>query len=280
MKIILTGANGYIGQYLVPALICAGHEIVAVVRKVNRDNHQLSDVQWVEADIINVLPKKVTEFEGADLVVDLAWDRGAGYQSLHHFEYEAVTHYHFLKQLVELGVKEVLVAGTCFEYGMRSGPLAETLISNPINPYGMAKDMLRKQLQLLSLKYDFGLTWLRIFYLFGDGQPPTTLYAQFHEAVATGENVFNMSGGEQLRDYLHILEAVEKIVNLIGLRQGSGIVNICNGTPISIRQLVEQWREKVDSRISLNFGHYAYSNHEPFAFWGDNQKYQSLMGIL
>ena len=120
-------------------------------------------------------------------------------------------HYYFLKNMVSHGLKKMVVTGTCFEYGMREGCLSEEMIPDPQNPYALAKDTLRKFLFELQKKHTFDCTWIRLFYMYGEGQNPNALLSQLETALQKGDAVFNMSGGEQLRDYLPI----EKVLNIL-----------------------------------------------------------------
>ena len=171
---------------------------------------------------------------------------------------------------MEAGLPALLVTGTCFEYGMQSGALSEELTPLPTNPYGYAKDALRRQLEFLRGKHSFALTWARLFYMYGEGQAENSLFSQLKRAVERGDKVFNMSSGEQLRDYLPVSKVAAALVAL-ALRQADiGIVNICSGTPVSVRTLVESWLQENSWEIELNWGHYAYPDYEPMEFWGNS----------
>ena len=207
-----------------------------------------------------------------DVLIHLAWGGLPNYKSLHHFEEELPAQYRFLKALLESGLKNLLVTGTCFEYGMQSGPLREHMESRPNNPYGFAKDMLRRQLEYLQQVRPFNLTWARLFYLYGEGQAENSLLPQLKRAVERGDRVFNMSGGEQLRDYLPITKVAQNIVSLAMTSRDNGVVNICSGKPISVRKLVEGWIKENGWSIDLNLGHYPYPEYEPMAFWGSRDK--------
>jgi dTDP-6-deoxy-L-talose 4-dehydrogenase (NAD+) len=200
------------------------------------------------------------------------------YKSLHHFEVELPRQFRFLKSMVDGGLQSLLVAGTCLEYGMQSGLLSEDLPTIPNNPYGQAKDALRKQLVFLKSVKPFAFMWARLFYVYGDGQAKTSLYSQLKEAVRSGDHTFNMSGGEQLRDYLPISEVARKIASLALSRRDVGTINICSGKPISVRKLVEQWIAENQWPIRLNLGHYPYPDYEPMAFWGDASKIAAICG--
>src|ERR1019366_10711493 len=139
---------------------------------------------------------------------------------------ELPAQYRFLKALVESGLKNLLVTGTCFEYGMRSGPLREDAEARPDNPYGFAKDTLRRELEYLQQVRPFNLTWARLFYLYGEGQAENSLLPQLKKAVERGDRAFNMSGGEQLRDYLPVADVVGYLVSLAMTFRDNGVVNV------------------------------------------------------
>lgn len=277
MRIVVTGASGFVGRHVLPVLIENGHEVVAVVRDereyVKFDRQCLvvrHEIGTEDGDTYSKLGRP-------DALLHLAWGGLPDYRSLHHIEVELPIHYRFIKLMVESGVKYVSVVGTCFEYGMQSGRLSEEMETRPNNPYGYAKDALRRQLFFLQQNRNFKLTWMRLFYMYGEDQPDNTLYSQLRAAVLRGDSVFNMSGGEQLRDYVHIDETAKWIVGLTAKKEDVGIVNVCSGTPISVRRLVEQWKEKYGWNIALNLGYYPYPDYEPMAFWGSKNYMKSLL---
>jgi dTDP-6-deoxy-L-talose 4-dehydrogenase (NAD+) len=269
MKIAVTGASGFIGRHVLSELKKQNVEIIAITRDATRLADVGESVRLVEMDIAQPTANSFEMLGRPDVLIHLAWDGLPNYKSLHHFETELPRQYQFLKSMVESGLPSMLVTGTCFEYGMQSGALAPTISMKPTNPYGYAKDALRQQLEYLKTTKPFNLTWGRLFYMHGEGQPNTSLYPKLKEAVSRGDNVFNMSGGEQLRDYLAVEEVAYQIVELALNRHDSGAVNICSGNPISVRRLVEQWIKENDWSIELNLGYYPYPDYEPMAFWGE-----------
>lgn len=269
MKIAVTGASGFIGRHVLSVLLERGVKIVAVTRDASRLAGLSEAVRIVEMDIAHAAPDCFEQMGCPDVLIHLAWDGLPNYKSLHHFEAGLPRQYHFLNSMIKAGLPSLLVTGTCFEYGMQSGALSAAMPTNPTNPYGYAKDALRQQLEFLRSTKPFNLTWGRLFYMYGEGQPRTSLYSKLREAVLRGDKIFNLSGGEQLRDYLPVAEVARQIVQL-ALAQGNiGAVNICSGKPISVRRLVEQWLFENNWEIELNFGYYPYPDYEPMAFWGD-----------
>jgi dTDP-6-deoxy-L-talose 4-dehydrogenase (NAD+) len=160
---------------------------------------------------------------------------------------------------------------------MKNGALHEDMKTDPQNPYGLAKDTLRKFLEQLQKKNDFDLKWIRLFYIYGKGQNPASILSQLENALENGETIFNMSGGEQLRDYLPVEKAAEYIARIAAQSRIKGVINCCRGVPVSIRKLVEDYLAKKQNSIHLNLGHYSYPDHEPMAFWGDRTKLDVLL---
>jgi dTDP-6-deoxy-L-talose 4-dehydrogenase (NAD+) len=154
---------------------------------------------------------------------------------------------------------------------MQSGALSVDMDPKPNNPYGFAKDALRKQLECLKVNKPFNLTWARLFYTYGENQFGTSLYPKLLEAVKRGDKMFNMSGGEQLRDYLPVNEVSHQIVDLALAQRDVGLVNICSGKPISVYKQVKKWVHENNWQIELNLGFYPYPDYEPMEFWGERK---------
>ena len=142
-----------------------------------------------------------------------------------------------------------------------------------------AKDALRRQLEFLRTIHPFALAWARLFYIYGDGQSSNSLYSQLQAAVMRGDAVFNMSGGEQLRDYLPVHKVAHFIVELALRCYDNTIVNVCAGQPISVRRLVERWIQQNNWKIAPNFDYYPYPDYESMAFWGDSSKLETFFTV-
>ena len=128
VKVLVTGATGFVGRHVVARLIERGHAVVAVARDEARARAQdwFHAVRFVACDIQLLSDDPALQGDPVDAVIHLAWPGLPNYGSPFHFEEKLPAAYRFLKTLVESGVGHVLVTGTCFEYGMQNGPLAET----------------------------------------------------------------------------------------------------------------------------------------------------------
>ncbi len=274
MKIVVTGATGFIGSHLIRDLVLRGYDPVAMGRDRSRLDalSEAHGIQSISLDI-NAPEKEWHAILGKpETVIHLAWGGLDDFNSLAHFEEELPAHCRFLKSIIADGVKRVVVAGTCFEYGLEEGELAEDRCPAPVTSYAVAKDSLRRYLTLLQKREKFSFAWLRYFYMYGPGQGKKALLSQLDSAIDRGDAVFPMSGGEQLRDYLPV-EEVARLTSLLATEiETCGIYNICSGKPISIRRLVENRAAELGSKIKLDLGYYPYPVYEPMAFWGDRGK--------
>jgi nucleoside-diphosphate-sugar epimerase len=271
MKILVTGATGFIGNHLVNALLSANQNLIVT----GTDKEKAEKFSWYNQVRFEILDlNKVSDdfFQkciGVDKVIHLAWNGLPNYKELFHFEDNLMQQYSFIKKLVLSGVNDVTITGTCLEYGMKNGALSIDMDTDPSNPYALAKDTLRKFLEEFQKLHPFNFKWLRLFYMYGEGQSKNSILSQLDKAIENGETHFNMSGGEQLRDYQPVEKVVDQIINLSLNYDHSFIANCSSGIPISIRSLVENYLKGRNTKILLNLGHYPYPDYEPMAFWGE-----------
>lgn len=269
--IAVTGATGFIGPYVIDYLKALGkYRVIAVGRSIER--LKALETDYVVYDIGHCDPECFKRLRHPDHLIHLAWDGLPDYDGLLHIADNLSNSCQFLTDMVSSGLKGLSVAGTCLEYGLKNGCLDENLPPNPTTCYGTAKDTLRRYVEKLTDKYHIRHHWLRLFYLFGKGQSPQSLMSQLDQAIMSRDASFDMSGGEQLRDFLPVEEAAQIMVKASLQDRYPGTLNICSGKPVSIRRLVEEKLASVGSKMRLNLGKYPYPAYEPMAFWGEPTK--------
>ena len=273
MKVAVTGASGFLGRHVLRALAAReGLEVVACSRSQPGAALPSPAMRHVSLDHSKPSSRDYETLGRPEVLIHLAWEGLPNYKSLHHFESELPRQYAFLGALLDDGLPALLATGTCYEYGMQCGEMRETVPARPANPYAFAKNALREQLELRRTQRDFAFTWARLFYVFGEGQAPTSLYSQLMAAIDRKDPVFRMSGGEQLRDFLPVQYAARALVDLALQPGGAGTVNVCSGRPVSVRGLVERWITERGSSIEPVLGHQPYPDYEPMAFWGSSER--------
>jgi nucleoside-diphosphate-sugar epimerase len=281
MRVMVTGATGFVGRHVVAQLIAQGHSVVATARNLNRAREMpwFDQVDFVQCNLHENF-QHLLQSEGLpDAIVHLAWPGLPNYRDFFHVSTNLPNDLAFLEAAVKAGVQHILVAGTCLEYGIQYGPLTETMETKPITPYGFAKDVLRKSLELLRVEMPFTFQWMRLFYMHGEGQNKNSLLAHLDQVIDEGGKTFNMSPGDQLRDYLPIQDVALYFVNALEIPECQGVINCCSGVPISVFDLVQEHCKKRGSSILVNRGFYPYSVYEPLAFWGISQKLKILKKV-
>ena len=282
-NVALTGASGFIGRHVLAELTKRGISPTLLLRPGTALPPHAEGCKVVRVELAAPGEQAFDSAGQPDVLIHLAWGGLPNYFSLHHFEQEAPLHYRWLKGMARAGLKHLVAAGTCFEYGMQSGALDEAMAVQPANAYGFAKDMLRRQLGYLQSEHQFSLTWARLFYLHGEGQSANSLWPLLRTAAARGDTHFPMSGGEQLRDYLPVAEVARCLVELAISRttpqRGHGVVNVCSGRPVSVRRLVEGWIADNSWSIQPRLGDFPYPDYEPMAFWGDASKLRRCLNL-
>ena len=276
MKILITGATGFIGHHVVNELLKTKNTLILTSSK--KDAKVPANTKHIPYDLNQRDVNNLFDYFGKpDLVIHLAWEGLPNYKELFHIDKNLFNSYFFLKNLIENGLKNLVVLGTCLEYGMQSGCLSENIETKPVTAYGLAKDILRKLMEELQKKHKFDFKWIRLFYQYGAGQREDSLFSQLNKALEENRKVFNMSGGEQLKDILEIEKVAEYVVKISLQNKETGIFNCCSGKPISIRKFIEDYIKKKNKKIELNLGYYPYPDFEPMAFWGNNEKMKRVI---
>ena len=277
MRLAVTGGSGFLARHVLPRLVQEGHRPVVLLRGDAPPPPWVGDLPVTRFDLATS-PANAFELLGhPDLLIHLAWSGLPNYRSLHHLADEFPVQLRFLRSLIAAGLGRLVVTGTCFEYGMQSGPLRETTPTQPDNPYGLAKDVLRRGLEFIQRSNPFELAWARLFYTYGEGQASTSLLPQLEDAVAKGAPAFAMSGGEQLRDFLPVETLAADLVKLALISGDHGVVNLCSGSPTSVRSLVERHLQRLDAKLDLDLGRHPYPDYEPMAFWGSREKLDRIL---
>jgi nucleoside-diphosphate-sugar epimerase len=277
MKVALTGGTGFIGQHVRKLLAKSSHEVLLVVRgqaKIvdldTREKFMIADISEERNDWFDYLGRP-------DVLLHLAWGGLPNYLDSYHVEVELSLQTKFLSRVISSGLTNLVVTGTCYEYGLTSGALVESQETNPNTPYGIAKDRLRKSLSDMRSEFEFELTWARIFYPYGDGQSEMSIYSQLRTAMLNGDQQFKMGSGKQVLDFISVEKVASTLVSLSTRCTGVGLVNIGSGEPQSVLDFVKDQIRVLGAQLEPLVGALPDRNFESQAFWADTQKLQGLL---
>lgn len=282
-KVLVTGASGFVGTHVVPDLLKRGYAVITSCRSIDsiKNRPWFDQTTFVPLDfsLMDTSVDFFNHFNRPDLLIHLAWEGLPNFNAAFHTEVNQPRHLHFLRNLISNGLKDITVIGTCLEYGLMEGQLSEDIEVNPVTTYGMAKHQLRLELESIRKEHDFFLKWVRLFYVYGQGQYKNSLLPKLQQAIVKGEPEFEMSGGDQERDFLPIELAAEYIVDIATQNKLLGIINCCSGTPIRVLDFVRKWLAEYNSNIVLKLGVFPYPEYEPMRFWGDQTKLLKVLNL-
>lgn len=209
-------------------------------------------------------------------VILLSWPGLPHYREPFHVKRNLPACIELVEQLILGGLRRLVIAGTCYEYGLQNGALAEDQMTNPISSYAIAKDSLRRTIASLCEGKDVTWCWLRIFYPYGAGQNPMSLLPSLEKAISDGEKCFAMSSGRQLRDFVPVQQVARQLLVLATHPYAQGVYNGGSGLARSLREIAESRIEELGADIKLNFGVYPDRLDEPLAFWADMRRLDCL----
>lgn len=272
--ILISGCNGALGQALVEYIL--QHTTHHVIGFGRADATTISihspRFTYTSVSIEAATQHWPNAFNQASVLIDLAWQDLNDYRNPSHLNTQVECHKAFIKQCLQHGITHISVAGTCYEYGLLEGELHEDLNCNPQLPYPKAKHELMKSLELLKQRYTFTWVWPRIFYVFGAVKGRTNFYTALIQAIQSGAATFNMSGGEQIRDFLTPETLATYMAQCSLQNTVTGPINLCSGKPVKLIDKVKDLLKSQHSTLQLNTGVYPYPDYEPMQCWGSTVK--------
>lgn len=210
-------------------------------------------------------------------VILLCWPGLPNYQEPFHVTRNMPACVELVEQLIAAGLQRLVIAGTCYEYGLKNGPLEENELTSPVNCYAIAKDSLRRTISRRCEAREVSWCWLRIFFPYGHGQNSKSLLPSLHRAIEQGNPTFPMSSGRQLRDFVPVEAVARQLLLLTTHSLAYGIYNGGSGKPRSLREIVEARIYELGSQINLECGFYPDRDDEPLAFWANMNRMSTLM---
>lgn len=260
-QIFITGANGYLARNL----IRKSKSTTFAVHSKTKLKYDAENITTTYTGALNNLDLSDI-CTSSDIMIHFAWEGVREVTSLHHINSHYIEQLKFIAKCLDTGFRKILIAGSCFEFGSSTfGLVTENTVTNPNTAYGLAKDNLRKQVMALSNNQT--VYWARFFYLYGNDVNPGTFFHQIDSSIKEGKDYFNMSGGEQIIDYLHVDVATDKILKLINDDYQRGIYHISSGEPKSLLNHAKEYILAKESNIELRTGMFKYNELEPFALW-------------
>lgn len=261
MTVVVTGANGFIGQRLVGRLVEAGSDVVAVVQPGTA--HVLR--RWhprlvVELDLaeLSALPGHM---QSAELVYHLAWvgvapqDRNDAKAQLLNLGYAL----DLVSAAANLGVLRIICPGSMSEFALHDGPVSGYEDPSPVDLYSATKVAARQLMGVRCADAGIGLVWTFVTSVYGPGRKDSSLISYAIRTLLAGDRP-DFTGLEQTWDYVYIDDLIEAL-HLLG-RHGIGGKRypIGSGTALPMLEYVEQLRDAIDPTLALGIGRVPYKS--------------------
>lgn len=273
MKILVTGANGFMGHGVIKELSESGNAIIA--SDFTDFTYDYKNVTSMAGNLFEI-DNPYTYFEEPNILVHLAWRDGFKHGSDNHI-LDLPKHYEFLKQMVNSGVEKLVVLGSMHEVGFHEGSINENTPCNPLSLYGIAKNALRQMTELLIKNTNTKLQWIRGFYIVDNTVKGCSIFSKIMQAAADGKTTFPFTSGINQFDFLDYGIFCKQVAAIVLNNTDFGIINACCGKPESLASRVERFIKENNLNIKLEYGAFPDRPYDSLAIWGDNSKIERIM---
>lgn len=274
MRVLLTGASGFLGHYVLDSLRRQSIETVMLGRRPVPGS---TFADFIEADLL-----ATPDFAGlvkkseATHLLHLAWyaEHGKYWTSPLNLRWtEATTH--LVEAFCKAGGEQVVIAGTCAEYDWSHGYCRED--STPLNPatlYGTAKDAARRLTMAACAQHQVPCAWGRVFLPFGTGEARQRLIPSLIDVFRGDRQPFAVNA-PAYRDFLHASDVAEGFIALLQ-NNANGVYNISSGQPVQIEHLVRELARLLDADPQAVLDLTTERPGEPPLLAGENLKLKAL----
>ncbi|MCF8470721.1 MAG: NAD(P)-dependent oxidoreductase [Parvibaculum sp.] len=279
MRVLLTGASGFVGRAAIAPLLASGCDLHAVSRRAPADGQ---GAVWHRVDLLNADETRALVAElRPQIVLHLAWcvEHGRFWTDPANLDWVAAT-MTLARAAAQAGTSRFVAAGTCYEYDWpeagdcneRDTPLAGHTL------YDTSKDATRRVLQAFCADRAMSFAWARLFFLYGPGEAPARLVASLARALTRGEEA-PVSRGLATRDFIDVRDAGAAL-SALALSHVSGPVNIGTGEGISVAELALKLGELSGRPDLVRLGALPDRAGEPPRIVADIKKLREEVGFV
>ena len=284
-RVLITGADGFIGSHLTRALAQLGALVHAAVHSTERAwrlKDLVGKMEIYEANLTNIVDAdRVMSTSKPDIVFNVASRVDTRrdvtlLEEIIHNTY-GISH-NALSAALRAGAGTFVQFGTIEEYGSNTAPFREDMREKPVSPYSLGKTMATHEALLIGTSSDMCVCVVRPAATFGPRQGPGMLTPNFLKAALAGEN-FGMNTGEQLRDFVFVDDLVEGVLLAGASERANGeTINLGSGRGMQVREFVEMLNSAMGKPIQVNFGAHPYRANDSMEFYMDSTKAKKLLG--
>lgn len=255
MKLLITGATGFLGSNLTRALASRGHEVVLLKRSFS-NCRRIADLlpRMVSYDLDLVSLEEVFSLEqGLSAVIHTATCYGRSGESCPEiFSANTVFPLGLLELASSAGVAAFVNTGTG--------------LPRFLNPYALSKQQFAEWGRLYADKKEIRFINLELEHFYGTGDDESNFSAHVIRSCVNNLPELNLTSGEQLRDFIHIDDVIDAYLLVLERAIDSSTyyqdIGLGSGRPVKIRSFVETVHGFAGSTTRLNFGAIPYRDNE------------------
>ena len=247
MRILVTGASGFIGSHFVQAAKSEGHAIAALIapsKQVSSQDSGSDGIDWIPGTLSECPWEKVAAFQ-PDTCVHCAWVAIPGVYLESPENYKLVEDsLLFLKKSRQLGVRRIVSLGTCIEYQISRSRLSE--LHTPVEPrttYARCKNQLREALEIAAREEGFENCWARVFYPYGPGEHPSRLCSSLIGKLRRDETI-SLKTPNSTKDYIFIDDLASALMKVVA-SGFTGSINLGTGEGITVKEIASSIARKL-----------------------------------
>lgn len=289
MKILVTGAAGFIGSHLCEHLLRKGHHVIGVdgfigttpselkvrnLRKVKGYRHfQSAKTDLLKAEWDQIL-------NGVEAVFHLAGMPGVrsswGKDFKDYIDHNILVTQRLLEACRNLRLKKFIYVSTSSVYGEMSGRTTENNSTFPLSPYGVSKLTGEYLCRVYQTAYEMPIVILRYFTVYGPRQRPDMAFHRFIRSLLLEEPIPIYGDGKQTRDFTFVNDCVEGTASVLSAEDTIGeTINIGGKERASVLDVIGILERITEKKAVLEFHH--KQRGEPKHTWADITKASRLL---
>lgn len=278
MRILITGANGFLGSNIIDKLLQSNHSVIGISQK----NNNLIDISnsnfifqqnigtnynKIKNDIINYNP---------EVIIHTAWFGGNNYDDVNNLEQYTINlemGLNLLDLIKEINSNCMFIGfGSFAEYGILTEKAKETQQDNPNTHYGLSKSSFKNISKLFCDQNNINWTWIRPCYVYGHNDVSTRLIPKVIKKLKNKEKIVLDSCNVTI-DYLHVKDFCLGVENIIDNKL-TGIYNVCSGKEYSLREILN-YLQSIDGFDLISYDPLLDRKHTSKYICGSSEKLQS-----
>lgn len=282
MRILLTGATGFLGSHIAEVLCLSRHELLLTKRAASnlwRCASFEDQVKWTNTDS-ETFESEVLAFRPT-VIINSAWN-GVSARERDSWN-EQLSNLHYQQRLLDLAkqlsVKVFIGIGSQAEYGTFDGCIDENYPANPNSAYGAVKLAAQEIVKAFCDTNSITWYWFRLFSCFGEREAENWLIPATIKNMVFKDHM-DLTAGEQRYSYMYIKDVANVFLAAVNGKAESGVYHIASDKLRSLRSILTSIKQYLNPDFHLNFGVLPYRKNQSMINGSINLKTQKAFGIF